>query len=870
MTQILAEVPETPHAGDGATVSFLIGFALPTAGHLAVTIDGVAQTAGADFNVVGSNVVFVEAPAVDAAIEFRRVTPVQQMTEFPTQPTMVPRAVEQALNERALAHQEDRAKNDRSMTSPIGETGLALPVAAKRRGKLLAFSDTPEAYPLAAPSDLAQVAADLDRSEAARDVSQAQAAIATTQAAIATTQAGVATAQAGIATAQAGNATTQAGLAEAFVAALVDNGSYETDAEGRTAVAVDGKQYYLRTADGARLRTRVNSTTSADWLDSTGAPFIVATTNGVRRRRNFVMFKVVDDGLVFNNYAIQPGDPKVDLNTLVEGDLWGTHTIPKTNTVGSGSVSVEVRNGDGTPLFTRQFIKPGKRQMDLGEHVEGDSVQWRILTTAEDAGLRMMQLVQPDRASKSLTRLNLETGPLAQLTSPDRPVKYGKIGANAYYYEMRPPPGAYFPDAGHAKHTDKLFGWIYDMGTFQSDPPSLTYQGFGSDFAQGGLDETCNLLFMEIDGGVTTNNGSPPSTYEGVPFGGSDALNPAVAANFPAAGRGHGFQLDNVDTVTLMRNDVSTARVITAVSLADPLVITLTNAIGLAAGDRMAFRGVVGTTQLNGLEMTVSSVDVGAKTLTFDDVDATGWTAFVSHGGSIDRFFDLTEITVPDGFRYGDQLKVNSTCLLHGNGGAAEVWCRAYYDRTIEPNAAVNERIDTRFDATDPAVNVVPVLKRAILWPWPIRNVNRMMVRRAGAWDPTVYEIDKRDGTVASYGKAEALLFWHTTNDRRINVVMNLLGYGVPGDPDSIYSHWEDDGGGRVNIPMTFAGYVHNNAWGPKVNDGQIDYGASVRNIEDLQFGSSYGKATFTLKPGYSLADFLVALNASGLLPGVS
>lgn len=120
---VAVEVPETIHEGDGVTTSFLIGFTAPVAANLVVTIDGVAQILGTDFNKVGDQVVFVTAPDDETVIFIGRRTPIAQKKAFPTQPTMVPKSVEDGLNEVVRISQELNARLNRAILIAPGETG---------------------------------------------------------------------------------------------------------------------------------------------------------------------------------------------------------------------------------------------------------------------------------------------------------------------------------------------------------------------------------------------------------------------------------------------------------------------------------------------------------------------------------------------------------------------------------------------------------------------------------------------------------------------------------------------------------------------------------------------------------------------------
>lgn len=880
MAQV-AELPEAASIADGGTASFPIPFTFADRAEVEVVVvdgetgDRALQTLGvhylipdADWTGTGGEVVFQSGylPADDARVERRRVTPPSQDDAFGDDAQFRPAANESAFDKQTRLVAEAKAVGDRAMTTPIGEPGLVLPLVLKRRGKVLGFDSEGRAIPVS--NSQVAVAEDLQASTAARQGAEEAAAVADNRAGDASDAADAAELALDQATAAKTAAQTYRNEAEAFVTALPNGPTYATDAAGRAAVA-DGAEYWLRTGDGPRLRIRTNSSSSTDWLDAAGQNLIVASINGVRRRRDVVRFDATDDG-TFNSYSIRPHDHSVDLNAL--GDftqITGIYTIPKTNNAGSGALSLTLYNGDGTFMWTRQMLTAGNNNLTPGEHVKDTTCQFRIMDAAEDAGLRFMILSPPDPSTKKVTRLMGEVGDFAMMPSPDRPVKYGALDALAYFVSLRPPPGCYL--AGEApKHSDLLFADVFDMGVFQADDPSKTFQGYGSRLGAHGLDETVNLRFGEVDGGQSTRNGLPSSTFESVPFTGDLASSGSNPAKFPAQGRGHGFCRENVDAVTMMRNDVTTARVVTAATKANPMVLTVASGgMAMTAGMKFALQGVAGMTQLNGLVVEVASVAGTAITTT---TNSTGFGTFTSHGGSIDLMLPLDDAGVADGFKYGDRLTIDSTLLLEApsaDGLSTVIPCRAHYRRTIEPAAKGWVRFETRFDPDGAGVTVDCGLKRAVMLPYPIRNVNRMRVRRAGVWDDTVYEIDLRDGSSTGYGRCEARVFWHTTDPGRLTAHVNNLGYGVAGDAATIFSHWEDDGGGRVSIPATFAGYVANNNWGPKDYDGILEY-ASVRDMTGIQWGADYSIASFVFTPTDTLTLDDVLDEIDAIIPGLA
>jgi hypothetical protein len=82
----------------------------------------------------------------------------------------------------------------------------------------------------------------------------------------------------------------------------------------------------------------------------------------------------------------------------------------------------------------------------------------------------------------------------------------------------------------------------------------------------------------------------------------------------------------------------TTVRTITGATQANPCQITST-AHGFATGDTVWISGVVGMTELNGREFTITST--GANTFTLNNTDATGFTAY-SSGGTAARTFGIT------------------------------------------------------------------------------------------------------------------------------------------------------------------------------------------------------------------------------------
>lgn len=85
------------------------------------------------------------------------------------------------------------------------------------------------------------------------------------------------------------------------------------------------------------------------------------------------------------------------------------------------------------------------------------------------------------------------------------------------------------------------------------------------------------------------------------------------------------------------------AQAITAITQANPAVVTYSGADNYTNGDSIYIEGVVGMTEVNGREFTVANVNTGANTFELSGVDSTGYGAY-SSGGEVSV---ITEVTTP-------------------------------------------------------------------------------------------------------------------------------------------------------------------------------------------------------------------------------
>lgn len=85
------------------------------------------------------------------------------------------------------------------------------------------------------------------------------------------------------------------------------------------------------------------------------------------------------------------------------------------------------------------------------------------------------------------------------------------------------------------------------------------------------------------------------------------------------------------------------AQAITAITKANPAVVTYSGADNYANGDSIYIEGVAGMTEVNGREFTVANVNAGSNTFELSGVDSTGYDAYVSSG----EVSVITEVTTP-------------------------------------------------------------------------------------------------------------------------------------------------------------------------------------------------------------------------------
>lgn len=192
---VTTETNFVAYAGDGVTDTFAITFPFLDASHIRVLVDGEVE---AGFTVVGTDVVFTSPPDNGADIFIRRVVPIKQEKQYPTNDTFPAQSHEAALDQLTYIAQQQARDIDTAVKLPEDTTLTGLFLPAPEAGKAIKWNGDEDGFVNSTndPDEMVEIA--------------------TTQAAIATTQAGNA---ADSATASGAFAALAEGFATAAVAA---------------------------------------------------------------------------------------------------------------------------------------------------------------------------------------------------------------------------------------------------------------------------------------------------------------------------------------------------------------------------------------------------------------------------------------------------------------------------------------------------------------------------------------------------------------------------------------------------------------------------------------------------------------------------
>lgn len=94
--------------GNGVATSYSFGTArIFAVSHLVVTINGVVKTLGADYSVVGGNVIFTSPPADGAAVKIASRIPMNRDTDFAAAGRSTPAQIDQDIDRLTAIVQEE-------------------------------------------------------------------------------------------------------------------------------------------------------------------------------------------------------------------------------------------------------------------------------------------------------------------------------------------------------------------------------------------------------------------------------------------------------------------------------------------------------------------------------------------------------------------------------------------------------------------------------------------------------------------------------------------------------------------------------------------------------------------------------------------
>jgi hypothetical protein len=138
------QTPFNEHTGNGVTTNFGYTFLLIDEGDLKVYLDGVLQDS-ADYTVsgvgvdAGGSVVFDTAPANLVAVLLSRDLPLERSTDYQSNGDLPSETVDNDFDRLWQALQQQKAQLAGVVRAPYPETIGAMPSAADRAGKFLAF-----------------------------------------------------------------------------------------------------------------------------------------------------------------------------------------------------------------------------------------------------------------------------------------------------------------------------------------------------------------------------------------------------------------------------------------------------------------------------------------------------------------------------------------------------------------------------------------------------------------------------------------------------------------------------------------------------------------------------------------------------------
>lgn len=179
---------------------------------------------------------------------------------------------------------------------------------------------------------------------------------------------------------------------------------------------------------------------------------------------------------------------------------------------------------------------------------------------------------------------------------------------------------------------------------------------------------------------------------------------------------------------------------ITAISQANPAVVTYAGADTYANGDRVAVTSVSGMTQVNNREFTVANVNAGANTFELSGVNSTGYDAYTS-GGTVSEIYEIaTPYVEADLFALDIRTQSADTLYVFHNGYAPRKitrtahtsWSIGVIDFRDGPYLPVNITATTITPSATTGAGITLTASTAIFAPTDVDRLVR--IKHTGTW----------------------------------------------------------------------------------------------------------------------------------------
>jgi microcystin-dependent protein len=134
----LATNSKAKYTATGATRTFTVPFQYLDKSHVVVKLNGSLKTSGTDYTFTSASTInFTTAPT--GTVEIYRSTPTDPLVDFQDASVLTEADLDTSARQPLYLAQESADSAALSLTVPIGETGMVLPVAASRASTLMGF-----------------------------------------------------------------------------------------------------------------------------------------------------------------------------------------------------------------------------------------------------------------------------------------------------------------------------------------------------------------------------------------------------------------------------------------------------------------------------------------------------------------------------------------------------------------------------------------------------------------------------------------------------------------------------------------------------------------------------------------------------------